>query len=74
MLHGANFIEVPHEEIERAHREHGIVHVNIKAPLEDYREVRFFRRGHHTKRSRFRMAGLRKRTVEFGSMTTSCCW
>ena len=47
VLHGANFIEVPHEEIERAHREHGIVRVNIKAPLEDYREVRFFRRGHH---------------------------
>ena len=47
VLHGANFVEVPHEEIERAHREHGIVRVNIKAPLEDYREVRFFRRGHH---------------------------
>ncbi len=47
VLHGANFVEVPHEEIERAHREHGIVRVNIKAPLDDYREVRFFRRGHH---------------------------
>src|SRR4051812_28998921 len=43
VLHGANFVEVSQEEIERAHREHGI---NIKAPLEDYREVRFFRRGH----------------------------
>ena len=48
VLHGANFVEVTQEEIERAHREHGIVRVNIKAPLEDYREVRFFRRGHHT--------------------------
>lgn len=47
VLHGANFIEVPHDEIERAHRKHGIVRVNIKAPLGDYREVRFFRHGHH---------------------------
>ena len=27
VLHGANFIEVPHEEIERAHREHALVPV-----------------------------------------------
>ena len=47
VLHGANFVEVRQEEIERTHREHGIVRVNIRAPLDDYREVRFFRRGHH---------------------------
>jgi hypothetical protein len=47
VLRGANFVEVPHEEIERAHRERVAVRVEIKAPLEDFRDVRFFRRGHH---------------------------
>jgi hypothetical protein len=67
VLHGANFIEVPHHEIERAHREHGIVRVNIKAPLEDYREVRFFRRGHHNETVEVpKWLGLSRRSVEFG--------
>jgi hypothetical protein len=67
VLHGANFIEVPHEEIERAHREHGIVRVNIKAPLDDYREVRFFRRGHHNETVEVsKWFGFGKRSVEFG--------
>lgn len=67
VLHGANFVEVTQEEIERAHREHGIVRVNIKAPLEDYREVRFFRRGHHTETVDIpKWLGLGKRNVAFG--------
>ena len=67
VLHGANFIEVSREEIERAHREHGIVRVNIKAPLEDYREVRFFRRGHHKETVEIsKWLGFGKRSVEFG--------
>ena len=67
VLHGANFIEIPHNEIERAHREHGIVRINIEAPLDDYREVRFFRRGHHHETVEVsKWFGLRKRSVEFG--------
>ena len=67
VLHGANFVEVPHEEIERAHREHGIVRVNIKAPLDDYREVRFFRRGLHNETVGVpKWFGFGKRSVEFG--------
>jgi hypothetical protein len=67
VLHGANFIEVPREEIERAHRDHGIVRVKIKAPLENYREVRFFRRGHHKETVEVpKWLGLSKRSVEFG--------
>jgi hypothetical protein len=46
-LHDANFIEVAHEEIERAHREDALVRVKIHASLDEYREIRFFRRGHH---------------------------
>jgi hypothetical protein len=66
VLHGANFVEVSQEEIERAHREHGIVRVNIKAPLEDYREVRFFRRGHHNETVEVSTwFGFGKRSVEF---------
>src|SRR6185295_9096353 len=44
-LHDANFIEVAHEEIERAHREDALVRVKIHASLDEYREIRFFRRG-----------------------------
>ena len=47
VLKGANFVEVTQEEIERAHREDAEVRIELKAPVEDFREVRFFRRGHH---------------------------
>jgi len=47
VLKGANFIEVTKEEIERAHREDAEVRVELRAPVDDFREVRFFRRGHH---------------------------
>ena len=47
VLKGANFVEVSHEEIERAHRESVAVTRRDRAPLEDFRDVRFFRRGHH---------------------------
>ena len=47
VLHDANFIEVAHEEIERAHRDDALVRVKIHASLDNYREIRFFRRGNH---------------------------
>src|SRR5262245_45727693 len=65
VLHSANFSEIPHEEIERAHREHALVPVNIEAVVEDYRDIRFFRRGHH--RATFEVVewfGWRKRSFE----------
>jgi hypothetical protein len=48
ILTDANFIEITHDEITRAFAERTLVRVTIKAPLEDYRCVRMFRRGHHT--------------------------
>jgi hypothetical protein len=61
----ANFIEITHDEIARAFAEHALVRVKIKAPVEDYRDVRMFRRGHHTETidvaSWF---GLRKRPLD----------
>jgi Protein of unknown function (DUF3754) len=47
VLKGANFVEVPHQEIERAHRESVGMTVETVAPLDDFRDVRFFRRGQH---------------------------
>ena len=63
MLKGANFVEMPHDEIERAHRERPTTRVEVKAPLDDFREVRFFRRGHHIEHvETAEWYGLRKRT------------
>src|SRR5258706_3501172 len=65
VLSDANFIEITHDEITRAFAERALVRVKIKAPVEDYRDVRMFRRGHHTETidvpSWF---GLRKRPRE----------
>ena len=47
VLHNANFIEIPHDEINQAHREHALVQVSLVAPRDNYREVLFFRRGQH---------------------------
>ena len=65
VLKGANFVELTHDEIEAAHRERPTTRVEVKAPVDDFREVRFFRRGHHTETVRLsEWLGLRKRTVE----------
>jgi hypothetical protein len=47
VLSEANFVEIPRAEIERAHRERKTNRVAVTAALDDFREVRFFRRGHH---------------------------
>ncbi|HEX4803028.1 MAG TPA: DUF3754 domain-containing protein, partial [Myxococcaceae bacterium] len=47
VLKGANFVELSHEEVEQAHRERKTMRVEVTATLDDFREVRFFRRGHH---------------------------
>ncbi|HLH98312.1 MAG TPA: TMEM143 family protein [Xanthobacteraceae bacterium] len=47
VLAEANFVELTHAEVEAAHRSRPALRVDTVAPLEDFREVRFFRRGHH---------------------------
>jgi hypothetical protein len=65
VLKGANFVEVSHEEVERSHREDVLVRVSLRAPIEEFREVRFFRRGHHQETFEIpRWFGLRRRKVE----------
>ena len=61
----ANFVEIAHDEITRAFAERARVRVKIKAPIEDYRDVRMFRRGHHTETIEFPIwFGLRRRRLE----------
>ena len=65
VLKGANFVEMSHAEIEAAHRERVVGRVDVEAPLDDFREVRFFKRGHH--KDVFETAqwfGLRKHKTE----------
>jgi hypothetical protein len=44
----ANSVEVPHADIAHAHKTHALTRVGLEVSLDDFREVRFFRRGHHT--------------------------
>ncbi len=65
VLTDANFIEVSHEEITKAFAERARVRVKIKAPVEDYRDVRMFRRGSHTETIEIPIwFGLRRRPLQ----------
>jgi hypothetical protein len=65
ILTDANFVEVSHEEITKAFDERARVRVKIKAPIEDYRDVRMFRRGSHMETIEIpAWFGLRKRPLE----------
>jgi len=64
VLKGANFVELPHKDIGDLHRRRSVLRVEVRAPLDDFREVRFYRRGRHTEH--FEVAdwfGLRRRKV-----------
>ena len=47
VLKGANFVEMSHAEIEQAHRQRKAMRIKVAVSLDDFREVRFFHRGHH---------------------------
>jgi Protein of unknown function (DUF3754) len=65
VLKGANFIEMPHDDVARWHGEHATTSVQVEAALDDYRDVRFFRRGQHKETAEVSSwFGLRKRKVE----------
>jgi hypothetical protein len=64
ILKDANFEELPHEEVTEAHRNR-TVPVEVKAEHDDFREVRFYKRGRHVERFEVReWFGLRWREVE----------
>ncbi len=61
----ADFVEVMPDDLARSHREHHAFDIAIALPAEDYREVRFFRRGHHRETvETSKWFGLRKRKAE----------
>jgi len=65
VLTDANFVEIAHDEITRAFAERARVRVKIRAPVEDYRCVRMFRRGHHSETIEIPFwFGLRRRPLE----------
>ena len=65
VLKEANFVEVPHDDITHAHSQRHILRVQIETPIDDYREIRFFHRGHHTEQVEMSgWFGLRKRRVD----------
>jgi Protein of unknown function (DUF3754) len=65
VLTEANFVEIPHDEIIRAFGEHALVRVRIKAPVQDYRDVRMFRRGHRKETVEIPyLFGLRRRSLD----------
>ena len=64
VLQKADFVEVARDDVARSHKEHPVLRVAIEIPAGDYREVRFFRRGHHrTTVETSQWFGLRKRAV-----------
>jgi len=61
----ANFVEIPHEVIVRAFGEHALVRVRIEAPVEEFRDIRMFRRGDHKETIEIPfLFGLRRRSLE----------
>ena len=64
LLKDANFEELPHEAVADAHRKR-TVPVEVRAEHDDFREVRFYKRGRHV--DRFEVTewfGLRRREVK----------
>jgi Protein of unknown function (DUF3754) len=65
VLKEANFVAVSLSEIDRAHSEHHVLRVAVDTPMQDYREILCFRRGHRREKVEIRdWFGLRRRTVE----------
>jgi Protein of unknown function (DUF3754) len=65
VLKDANFIELPHAEIGAAHRRRAGHRVEVEAPLHEFRDVRFWRRGRHIEHGEVAdWFGLSRRKVE----------
>jgi hypothetical protein len=65
VLGEANFVEMSHAEIDAAHRRQRSLRVAVEAPLRDFRDVRFWRRGRHIEQIAVsEWFGLRRRKVE----------
>jgi hypothetical protein len=64
VLKDANFEELPHEDVAVAHRQR-TVPIEIKAEHDDFRAVRFYKRGRHVEKLELtELFGLRRHEVE----------
>ncbi|HEX3502471.1 MAG TPA: TMEM143 family protein [Xanthobacteraceae bacterium] len=64
VLKDANFEELPHEDVTAAHRKR-TVPVEVRAEHDDFREVRFYRRGRHVEQVEVsKWFGLQRRKAE----------
>ena len=64
VLKDANFEELPHERVTEAHRKR-TVPVEVRTEHDDFREVRFYKRGRHVEQLELsEWFGLRRREVE----------
>jgi len=65
VLKGANFVELSKQEIEEAHHQRPFLRVAVRAPLDEFRDVRFFRRGHHRAHMQMpRWFGLLRKSID----------
>ncbi len=65
VLKGANYKELRLEEVEKAHAERPVLRVKVETTMENYHQVRFFRRGRHKELVDVRKwFGLRKHQIE----------
>ena len=65
VLKGANYKELALDEIEKAHADRPALRVKVETTMENYHQVRFFRRGHHKELVDVRKwFGLRKHLIE----------
>ncbi len=65
VLSDANFTEISKQEVQDAHETQGLVQVPVKVDLDDFREVRLYRRGQRREtRTVRRFFGFWNRTVE----------
>ena len=65
VLKGANYKELPLEEIQKAHADRPVLRVKVETTTENYHQVRFRRRGRHKESIDVRKwFGLRQRLIE----------
>lgn len=70
VLKGANYKEIAFDDVKKAHAERASLKVKVQTTMDDYHEVRFFRRGHHEELIDTRKwFGLRRSSIP--SSTTS---
>src|SRR5215831_10828802 len=65
VLKGANFVELSEQEVEEAHHQRPFLRVTVKAPVKNFREVRFYRRGRHKVGMQMRRwFGIRRKSID----------